>query len=250
MAAVACGDGRTRERSIQTSVVTRGFRRGLGIDFKVTHRVWAQIAMNERERWIIYPLVFFALGAALRDKFMQHVSSKEIECQRLVVKSIECEGGIACEGVVVLDPENPNLRLVELGQAAPMEGVQGTAPRFGVFVLRDSGGRELCWVVNNELYVRQISCEGVRVVDPDDARRILAGLGSMAVPSQDAERGPQRFGVLALNNKEFGTLTGNPPRRAAPPQDAPSEDAPETEPENRDEADEEEATDVSPDAAG
>jgi hypothetical protein len=207
--------------------------------------------MNERERWIVYPLVFFALGAGLRDKFMQHVSSKEIECQRLVAKSIECEGGIACEGVVVLDPENPNLRLVELGQAAPMEGLQGTAPRFGVFVLRDSGGQELCWVVNNELYVRGISCEGVRVVDPDKSGRVLAGLGSMAVAPPDGEGAPQRFGVLALNNKEFGTLTGNPPRQApAQQQETPGQDNPATEEENPDEGGDEEASEANPDSAG
>jgi hypothetical protein len=205
-----------------------------------------QIAMNERERWIVYPLVFFALGAALRDKFMQHVSSKEIECQRLVVKSIECEGGIACEGMIVLDPENPNLRLVELGQATPIPGADGSDPRrFGVFVLRDSGGRDLCWVVDNQLYVRQISCEGVQVVDPDDRRRTLAGLGSMAIQPQNGQGDPERFGVLALNNEQFGTLTGNPPRGAAPPQDAP-----EAEPQNRDEAGDEAASGENSDAAG
>jgi hypothetical protein len=206
--------------------------------------------MNERERWIVYPLVFFALGAALRDKFMQHVSSKEIECQRLVAKSIECEGGIACEGMIVLDPEKPNLRLVELGQAAPIPGAEGSDPRrFGVFVLRDSGGRELCWVVDNQLYVRQISCEGVQVVDPDDRGRTLAGLGSMAIQPPDGQGNPERFGVLALNNKQFGTLTGNPPRRAAAPQNASPQDEPPADDENREEASEAEAPEENSDAA-
>ena len=56
----------------------------------------------------------------------------------------------------------------------PVERVAGD----GVLVLRDSDNQELCGVSNNELVVRQINCEGVRVADPDDGRRTLAGLGA------------------------------------------------------------------------
>jgi hypothetical protein len=162
--------------------------------------------MSERERWIVYPLLFFALGASLRDKFLQHVSTKEIECQRLVTKQIECEGGI-----IVLDPGNPTQRLVELGPAQPVAGGGGDpSRRLGVLILRDSNGQELCGVLNNALYVREIQCEAVKVMDPGPPQRVLAGLGSIAVT--DAAGDPRRFGVLALNNEDFGTLTGNPPR--------------------------------------
>jgi hypothetical protein len=41
--------------------------------------------MSERERWIVYPLLFLALGASLRDKFSPLTSSKIIECQELRV---------------------------------------------------------------------------------------------------------------------------------------------------------------------
>jgi hypothetical protein len=41
--------------------------------------------MNERERWIVYPLLFLALGAALRDKLSEHTKTKSIECQELTV---------------------------------------------------------------------------------------------------------------------------------------------------------------------
>ncbi len=41
--------------------------------------------MTERERWIVYPLLFLALGAALRDKLSEHTKTKRIECQELVV---------------------------------------------------------------------------------------------------------------------------------------------------------------------
>lgn len=45
--------------------------------------------MNERERWIVYPLLFLALGAALRDKIIKTTESQRIKCQGLVVVDAE-----------------------------------------------------------------------------------------------------------------------------------------------------------------
>ncbi len=41
--------------------------------------------MTERERWIVYPLLFLALGAALRDKLVDRTTTKSIVCQELLV---------------------------------------------------------------------------------------------------------------------------------------------------------------------
>lgn len=41
--------------------------------------------MSERERWIVYPLLFLALGAALRDKIIKTTESQRIKCQGLAV---------------------------------------------------------------------------------------------------------------------------------------------------------------------
>lgn len=41
--------------------------------------------MSERERWIVYPLLFLALGAGLRDKLFDQTTSKRIVCQELTV---------------------------------------------------------------------------------------------------------------------------------------------------------------------
>jgi hypothetical protein len=172
--------------------------------------------MNERERWIVYPLVLFALGASLRDKFSQSITTKELTCQRLVAKSIECEGGLVCEAVVVLDPDNRSQRLVEMGRTDPVETPDGQTRRFGALVLRDNSGEILCGALNNELWVRQVNCGGVRILDPQRPGRILAGLGSLAAP--DKEGKPRPFGVLVLNNEEFGTVTGNLPRDVIRPQ--------------------------------
>jgi hypothetical protein len=42
--------------------------------------------MTERERWIVYPLLFLALGAALRDKLIDRTTTKSIKCQELVIE--------------------------------------------------------------------------------------------------------------------------------------------------------------------
>ena len=41
--------------------------------------------MTERERWIVYPLLFLALGAALRDKLVDRTTTKSIVCQELTI---------------------------------------------------------------------------------------------------------------------------------------------------------------------
>lgn len=48
--------------------------------------------MNERERWIVYPLLFLALGVALRDKLSEQTNTKLIRCQELVVTGEEIAG--------------------------------------------------------------------------------------------------------------------------------------------------------------
>jgi hypothetical protein len=41
--------------------------------------------MSERERWVVYPLLFLALGAALRDKLFDCTTTRSIVCQELTV---------------------------------------------------------------------------------------------------------------------------------------------------------------------
>ncbi len=42
--------------------------------------------MTERERWIVYPLLFLALGASLRDKLGGRTTIKSIVCQELRIE--------------------------------------------------------------------------------------------------------------------------------------------------------------------
>jgi len=243
--------------------------------------------MSERERWIVYPLLFFALGAALRDKFTQQVRTDalhagQITCEKLVVLDSEkpdrpvailtsnqphpggavqnrfgvlvlfdSEGkelfgvannilqvkDIACQTVQsqqvkVVDPLNPR-QVLALMTSATLTAPDQSTRRLGSLLLADSEGQQNFGLVNDQLKMRQIVCEGVAVVDPDNPSRILAGLGSIAHETKPGEKS-QRFGVLALNNQEFGTLTGNPPpavrqrkppANAAPGQESPAEGA-------------------------
>lgn len=48
--------------------------------------------MTERERWIVYPLLFLALGASLRDKLVDRTVTKRIVCQELVIEDDESDG--------------------------------------------------------------------------------------------------------------------------------------------------------------
>lgn len=175
--------------------------------------------MNERERWIVYPLLFFALGAALRDKYTQRVETKDLQASRII-----------CEELSIVDPEKPDRIVAKLASGAPQTPTSQPSDRFGVLLLIDSQGQELCGVTNNRLEVDQIACKGLVVIDPDNPRRLLAGLSSLAMAPTKSGGASQRIGVLALNNQEFGTLTGVPPktRRAGQGQDEPPEVPPAT----------------------
>lgn len=54
--------------------------------------------MSERERWVVYPLLFLALGVALRDELMNRTWSRNVVCERLVL--IDSDAG---------SPSNPNV---------------------------------------------------------------------------------------------------------------------------------------------
>lgn len=41
--------------------------------------------MTDRERWIVYPLLFLALGSALRDKLAKQTQAKQIICEQLLL---------------------------------------------------------------------------------------------------------------------------------------------------------------------
>lgn len=71
--------------------------------------------MTERERWIVYPLLFLALGAALRDKLVDRTTTKSIVCQELSIVDEESNG------------TQSQRTLARIGQAKPKSGGKSSA---------------------------------------------------------------------------------------------------------------------------
>jgi hypothetical protein len=71
--------------------------------------------MTERERWIVYPLLFLALGAALRDKLIDRTTARSIVCQEL--------------SIVDEDATNPQSQrtIARIGRVKPKAGAKSTA---------------------------------------------------------------------------------------------------------------------------
>lgn len=60
--------------------------------------------MSERERWIVYPLLFLALGSALRDKMLKQTTAERIICEKMY-----------CESLSLVDKQGRQLALLENG---------------------------------------------------------------------------------------------------------------------------------------
>jgi hypothetical protein len=144
--------------------------------------------MSERERWIVYPLLFFALGAALRDKFTHSVRTDDLYA-----------GRVWCEELNVVDSEKPDRIVAKLTSNQPQRG-RKSQDRFGVFVLIDSENREFCSVTNNQLFVRDLIGQTVSVVDPQNAAMPLAQLRSTQARGADGKS--KRLGTLVLTDSE------------------------------------------------
>ena len=150
--------------------------------------------MSERERWIVYPLLMFALGAAVRDKLMQRVDSKEIRC----------------ESLQIVDHQDPDNTLVELGiKRAVITDPTKLADRWGGLLIRDSDGRTVCDISTNVTVGRLIANQ-LLVVDPQ--RQVRAILMTEPQPALAFEQsGAVTYqGVIYLNNQRLGV-------RLAPP---------------------------------
>lgn len=61
--------------------------------------------MSTRERWIVYPLLFLALGAALRDKYIRpsRLQAARVEAEEMVVHQQLLVNDARCRNVAVID---------------------------------------------------------------------------------------------------------------------------------------------------
>lgn len=166
--------------------------------------------MSERERWIIYPLLFFALGASLRDKLLQRVEAKEIYC----------------ESLKIIDQQHPNRLLAELGfRRSDSKDPTQLASSVGLLRLIDSDGREVC-ELNDNLTVQRLATRQLLVIDPHGVPMVNA----MAEPVPGMEVGDTDSlisyrGVIYLNNRPLGIRLA-PPVAPQPPVKAPDSSLP------------------------
>jgi len=164
--------------------------------------------MSERERWIIYPLLFFALGASIRDKLLQRVEAKEI----------------FCESLKIVDQQDHNRPLAELGfRRADSNDPTQLADRVGRLRLIDSDGREVC-ELNSNLSVQRLATKQLLVVDPNGVPMVNAM--AELVPGMmlgDSDSTISYRGVIYLNNRPLGIRLAPPiaPARQSPPQPPP-----------------------------
>ncbi len=168
--------------------------------------------MSERERWIVYPLLFFALGASVRDKILQRVEVKEI----------------LCESLKIIDHQDPTRPLAELGfRRANNQDPTQLADRMGRLRLFDSEGREVCEIAS-DLLVRRLVAKQVLVVDPNKIPLVL--VGTEPVPDmrlEDADPTVSYQGVIYLNNRPLGTgIRLAPPASRRKPKTPPDESPP------------------------
>ena len=153
--------------------------------------------MTERERWVVYPLLFLALGAALRDKLFDRTTSKSIVCQELTVVDAEPVGNRQVHILAKIGRTDPN---------------SGSPPSGYLFV---NGQLDVQGVVNAQQYRYQ----GVPFVPA------LQGL-PLGVSWPDLLRAMQQ----AAQNRQLENAPANQPPQPQPPQPQPTEPSPPAEP--------------------
>ncbi len=152
--------------------------------------------MSERERWIVYPLLLFALGASVRDKLMQRVESKEIRC----------------ESLQIVDQQDPGNTLAELSfKRAINNDPTQLSDRVGALMLHDSDGNVVCDIATDVLVGRLVARQ-LLVVDPQLRPLIVAATEAQPTLSlRDSDPPVSYRGVIYLNNK---SLQPRPSREA------------------------------------
>jgi len=172
--------------------------------------------MSERERWIVYPLLLFALGAAVRDKLLQRVEAREI----------------FCESIKIVDSQQPDRFLAELGiKRARSNDPSQLAPRVGALRLIDSDGREVCEIATDVIVGRLVARE-LRIID--SYHRPLVVAGTEMVPGTafgEDDTAMMHQGVIYLNNQRLGIRLTPPTSPPPPVQQSPAEAEPSPQPE-------------------
>jgi len=138
--------------------------------------------MSTRERWIVYPLLFLALGIAMRDKVVNAIGTPWTQIQGAEIKAprIHC-GQLVAKEIVV---NGPNGRPVILAEANPRDGT-------GIIKTLSANGFPLV------------------VIHASDTGGIVSAIGQLGKVLVDMGHQGQNFGVFAemFGKKELIRLT-------------------------------------------
>ena len=170
--------------------------------------------MSEKERWIVYPLIFFALGAAIRDKLLQRVESRDI----------------VCESLQIVDSHNPHLPLAILS----FDRVRSSAPdqtnsNVGSLQLIDSNSNVIC-AIDKDAYLESLTTHSLDVVDPHQHVLVKVTTEQAVKPEQSEETADETVedevpnqGVIFLNNErvQAGLKIAPPQSREPKPPNEP-----------------------------
>ncbi len=92
--------------------------------------------MTERERWTVYPLLFLALGIAVKDKVVRVADVDTVQCNRLVVQDRQGK-------------EQAVLAATPTGSVMRAGVIDSDSSRTGRLVVHDRQGREQVVIVSS-----------------------------------------------------------------------------------------------------
>jgi len=167
--------------------------------------------MTERERWIVYPLLFLALGAALRDKLFERTTTRSIVCQELTVVEEQPIG------------HQPVRVLAKIGQTEPTAG----SPSIGYLVVNGQMSVDGAVNVNGVINARQYAVQGFPFTPG-----VQAVLPGMSLPDflraiQQAAQNQSGSSQPASTTPHDSTPDQSPPTNPpVPPENAPVKDLP------------------------
>jgi hypothetical protein len=127
--------------------------------------------MSNRERWIVYPLLFLALGTALRDKITRSIGGLDAVYGKSVQIDLN-QGIIQCRALEVVDESGQRRVLVAT------DGFAGQGERKTVGAVHTYGddGRQRCHLGLG------LQCRELRVVGSNGLARVFAGETAVTRP--------------------------------------------------------------------
>jgi hypothetical protein len=91
--------------------------------------------MTDRERWIVYPLLFLALGAGVKDKVLHQTDIEMVVCEKLVVHDPNGQQQIVISSTPV------GGRIAILGPRNGWDVLLGYVDKFAGLMFVDGRGR-------------------------------------------------------------------------------------------------------------